>query len=87
MTSLWCVLDLAAKEDMDLVQMDVQIAFLHGDLHEEIYMQQLEGFEEKGKNLWCASWKRAFMVLNKHLGTGITSSMPLGFPKGIRGVK
>ena len=40
--------------DMDLVQMDVKIAFLHGDLHEDIYMQQPKGFVEKGKeNLVC----------------------------------
>ena len=49
MTTLHCVLALAAKEDMELVQMDVEIAFLHGDLHEDIYMQQPEGFIEKGK--------------------------------------
>ena len=54
MTALCCVLVLAAKEDMELVQMDVKTAFLHGDLHEDIYMQQPEGFVEKGKeNLVC----------------------------------
>ena len=39
MTTLRCVLALAAHMDMDLVQMDVKIAFLRGDLHEEIYMK------------------------------------------------
>ena len=38
MTTLRCVLVLAATEDMELVQMDVKTAFLHGDLHEDIYM-------------------------------------------------
>ena len=32
MTTLRCVLALATREDMELVQMDVKIAFLHGDL-------------------------------------------------------
>ena len=47
MTTLRSVLALVAKEDMDLVQLDVKTSFLHGDLHDEIYMQQPEGFIEK----------------------------------------
>ena len=54
MTTLHCVLGLVAGVDMELVQMDVKTTFLHGDLHEDIYMQQPEGFVEKGKeNLVC----------------------------------
>ena len=36
MTKLKCVLGLVAKDDMELKQMDVKIAFLHGDLYEDI---------------------------------------------------
>ena len=37
-------------EDMKLIQMDVKIAFLHGDLDDDVYMKQLEGFVIKPKH-------------------------------------
>ena len=33
--------------------MDVKKMFLHGELNEEIYMKQPEGFLVKGKELIC----------------------------------
>ncbi len=47
--SIRALLALATQENMHLHQMDVQIAFLNGDLHEEVYMRQPEGYEVKGK--------------------------------------
>ncbi|MCO5607973.1 hypothetical protein L7F22_062175 [Adiantum nelumboides] len=44
MTTLCTVLGLVAIQDMELVQMDVKTAFLHGDLDETVYMKQLEHF-------------------------------------------
>ena len=45
-TSIRAVLVLVAHYDMVLEQMDVKTAFLHGDLEEQIYMEQLEGFNQ-----------------------------------------
>ena len=44
MTTLRLMLALVATENLELVQMDVKTSFLHGDLDEDIYMQQPEGF-------------------------------------------
>ena len=54
MSSIRVSLGLVARLNLEVEQLDVKTAFLHGDLEEEIYMQQLEGFEVKGKeNLVC----------------------------------
>jgi hypothetical protein len=42
--SIRIVLALVALLDLDLEQLDVKIGFLHGDLDEEIYREQPEGF-------------------------------------------
>ena len=39
MNSIHLVLSLAASQGWIVFQMDVKSAFLHGDLHEEIYME------------------------------------------------
>ena len=49
MTSIRVILGLAASLNLEVEQMDVKIAFLHGNLEEEIYMEQPKGFVEKGK--------------------------------------
>jgi len=49
MTSIRTVLGLAASLNLEVEQMDVKTAFLHGDLEEEIYMEQPDGFQQKGK--------------------------------------
>ena len=49
MTSVRTILSLVAAEDLHLEKLDVKTTFLHGDLEEEIYMQQPKGYEVKGK--------------------------------------
>lgn len=45
-TSIRVLLALTAQFDMNLEQLDVKTAFLHGELEEKIFMQQPEGFVE-----------------------------------------
>jgi hypothetical protein len=44
LTSIRFMLSVAATFDFEVEQMDVKTTFLHGDLEEQIYMKQLEGF-------------------------------------------
>ncbi|KAE8671810.1 ABC transporter B family member 7 [Hibiscus syriacus] len=44
-SSIRILLALVAQLDLELVQIDVKIVFLHGDLDEEIYMTQPDGFK------------------------------------------
>uniref|UniRef100_A0A2N9F5E5 CCHC-type domain-containing protein n=1 Tax=Fagus sylvatica TaxID=28930 RepID=A0A2N9F5E5_FAGSY len=53
-TSIRAVLALVADQDLELEQLDVKTAFLHGNLDEEIFMEQPEGFKQPGtENLVC----------------------------------
>ena len=49
-TSIRLFLGLVARDDLELEQLDVKTAFLHGELDEEIYMEQPEGYHVKGKD-------------------------------------
>ena len=48
-SSIRVLLALVAQLNLELVQLYVKTAFLHGDLEEEIYMTQPEGFKVDGK--------------------------------------
>jgi len=54
MTSIGTILSLVVVEDLHLGLLDVKTTFINGDLYEEIYMHQSQGYEVKGKeNLVC----------------------------------
>ena len=48
-TSIRMILAIAALRNLEIHQMDVKTAFLNGDLEEEIYMNQPEGFIAPGQ--------------------------------------
>ena len=59
------VLALVANRDMHLEQMDVKTAFLHGDLEEQIYMEQPEGFSKDGQSQLVCKLRRSLYGLKQ----------------------
>ena len=49
LTTIRVLISLAASHDLLIHQMDVKTAFLNGELEEEIYMDQPDGFVAKGQ--------------------------------------
>ncbi|KAM1556843.1 hypothetical protein PS2_040150 [Malus domestica] len=43
------VISLAAQKNWDIYQLDVKSAFLHGELEEEVFVDQPPGYEQKGQ--------------------------------------
>ena len=56
---------MAAQHGLKLHQMDVMAAFLNGDLEEEVYMSQPEGFVVKGQEKLVCKLKRSLYGLKK----------------------
>ena len=58
--SVQTLIALAGQYGLNLHQVDVTTAFLNGELEEDVYMKQPEGFIAEGKEISCASSTRAF---------------------------
>ena len=65
LSSICVALGLVARLNLESEQLDVKIAFLHGDLEEEIYMKQPEGFEFKGKENLVYKLKKSLYGLKQ----------------------
>ena len=58
-SSIRALLGIVALHDLELEQLDVKTAFLHGELEEDIYMQQPEGFVALGKEDYVCQLKKS----------------------------
>ena len=61
------LLALVAQFNLELAQLDVKTAFLHGDLGEEIYMVQPIGFYIVGQQHLACRLKKSLYVLKQSL--------------------
>ena len=61
------MLSLVASMNLEIEQLDVLTTFLHGDLEEEIYMEQPEGFTIKGKEHLVCRLKKSLYSLKQAL--------------------
>ena len=54
-------MEIVAHFDLEIHQMDVRIAFLNGDLSEDVYMVQPPSFDAAEKeNMVCTLWKSIY---------------------------
>ena len=63
--SLRIIMALVAHFDLELHQMDVKTVFLNGNLDEEVYMDQPEGFLIKGKEHMVCKLKKSIYGLKQ----------------------
>ncbi|KAJ9566889.1 hypothetical protein OSB04_002855 [Centaurea solstitialis] len=65
MGSIQVILGLADILDLEVEQMDVKMVFLHGDLDKEIYIEQPEGFQVKGKEDYLCRLQKSLYGLKQ----------------------
>ncbi|KAG8475340.1 hypothetical protein CXB51_032188 [Gossypium anomalum] len=64
-SSIRALLGIVAMHDLELEQLDVKTAFLHGELEEDIYMQQPEGFRVLEKENYVCLLRKSLYGLEQ----------------------
>ena len=63
--SIRILIALAAQECWSLHHLDVKSAFLNGEIKEEIYVSQPEGYVKEGKEEWVLKLNKALYGLKQ----------------------
>ena len=84
MDSIRLVLAIAASKHWEVHHMGVKSAFIHGDIHEEIYMKHPEGYISD-PSLFC-KLKKSLYGLKQAQESGIPRWMPSFSRKNSKGV-
>jgi len=66
------VIAVVASRGWVLHPMDVKNAFLHGELQEEVYLDQPLGYEDMSHPDYVCRLRKALYGLNKHREHGMT---------------
>ena len=77
MSSIRVILGLVASLDLECEKLDVKTTFLNGYLKEEIYMEQPDGFKERGKENLVCKLKKSLYGLNMNHTNGIRNLIHL----------
>ena len=89
-TSIQSIISIAAKMGWQIHQMDVKTAFLNGIIHEEVYIEQPQGFEMHGRESHVCRLKKALYDLKQTPRAWYSRRYLLaaiGFPKELCGSK
>ncbi|XP_010274485.1 PREDICTED: uncharacterized protein LOC104609797 [Nelumbo nucifera] len=68
---------VVVARNWELHQMDLHNAFLHGDLHEEVYMQMPLGFQSDKPGIFLSQRKYALDIISE---VGLLGAKPATFP-------
>jgi len=67
LTTIRFVLSIVVAENLHLEQLDVKTAFFHGDLEEDIYIIQPQGYIMPGKDQLVCKLKKSLYDLKQVL--------------------
>ena len=70
-SSIRTILAIANELNLNVHQMDVKTAFFNGDLENDIYMRQPEGYKDKDHPELVCKLNKSIYGLNKQLDAGI----------------